>query len=177
MATAASPFFACVHLREKRCRWRFKKSSICRKKLSFWPSEIALPVFPHPVVDLYAVLDLVSGLLSWKRTVCQRSIPAAIYTTDWFGSQSCDSREVCLDGKASKFFSNLVKLGCNTGNCTLCGLDPFYALFLIVFETNLRKHFRVPRIFGGWFVLHFNTDANTVRQGKFSMSKSASFFW
>ena len=43
MVTAASPFFACMQLRRKRCSWRFEKTFVLEKKLSFWPSEVALP--------------------------------------------------------------------------------------------------------------------------------------
>ena len=49
MVTAASPFFACMELRDKRCRWRIEKTFVLqKKKLSFWPSEVAVPFIPTP---------------------------------------------------------------------------------------------------------------------------------
>ena len=46
MVTAGSPFFACMQLRDKQCCWRFEKTFVPQKKLSFWPSEVALPFIP-----------------------------------------------------------------------------------------------------------------------------------
>ena len=48
MVTAASPFLACMQLRHKRCCWRFEKTFVLLKKLSFWPSEVALPFIAVP---------------------------------------------------------------------------------------------------------------------------------
>ena len=48
MVTAASPFYAWMQLRDKRSRWRFEKTFILQKKLSFWPSAVALPFIPAP---------------------------------------------------------------------------------------------------------------------------------
>ena len=48
MVTGASPFFAFMQLNDKRWCWRFEKTSVLQKRLSFWPSEIALPSIPAP---------------------------------------------------------------------------------------------------------------------------------
>ena len=48
MVTAASPFFACMQLTDKWCCWRFEKTFVLQKKLSFWLSEVALPFIPAP---------------------------------------------------------------------------------------------------------------------------------
>ena len=48
MVTAASPFFAFIQLRDKQCCWRLEKTFVLKKKLSFWPSEVALPFIPAP---------------------------------------------------------------------------------------------------------------------------------
>ena len=48
MVTAASPLFAWIQPRNKRCCWCFEKTFILQKKLSFWPSEVALPFIPAP---------------------------------------------------------------------------------------------------------------------------------
>ena len=42
MVTAASPFFACMQLRDKRYCWRFEKTFALWKKLLFWPTKISL---------------------------------------------------------------------------------------------------------------------------------------
>ena len=48
MVTPGSPFFACMQLNDKRSCWRFEKSSVLQKKLSFWPSEVVLPSILAP---------------------------------------------------------------------------------------------------------------------------------
>ena len=68
MLTAASPFFACVLLRDKRCCWPFEKTFVLQKSCRFGPLQLRFPPSPHHVVELYAVLVLSSGLLSWKWT-------------------------------------------------------------------------------------------------------------
>ena len=78
MVTPASPFFACMQLNDKRSCWHFEKPSFCRKGRRFGPLNVRFPPSSRPAVELYAVLVVVSGLLSWKWTVCQRSIQAAI---------------------------------------------------------------------------------------------------
>ena len=72
MVTAASPFFAFDAVDA------LKRPLFYRKSGGFGPLKLRFPSSPRPAVELYAVLVLVSGLLSWKWTVCQRSIPAAI---------------------------------------------------------------------------------------------------
>ena len=52
MVTTASSFSAWMQLRDKRCCWRFEKTFVLQKKLSFWPSEVALTFIP--AVKLYA---------------------------------------------------------------------------------------------------------------------------
>ena len=131
MVTAASPFFACMQLRDKRSCWRFEKTFVPQKSCPFGPLKLRFPSSPRPVVKLCAVLVLVSGLLSWKWPVCQRSIPAAIKTTAWFGSLSFDLRELCLAGEAWKFVSDLENLRWNAWSYTPCGFGALYAFFLM----------------------------------------------
>ena len=45
MVTPASPFFACMQLKDKR---RFEKTFVLQKNLSLWTSEVALPFIPAP---------------------------------------------------------------------------------------------------------------------------------
>ena len=107
-----------------------KKPSFCRKSCRFGPLKLRFPPSSRPAVELYAVLVLVSGLLSWKWTVCQRSIPAAMWTTAWFGHLSFDLRELCLPGEAWKFVSDLENLR-STGSNTFFGFSGLYAYFLM----------------------------------------------
>ena len=48
MVIPASPFFACMQLNDKRSCWCFEKTFVLNKKLSFWPSEVALPSILAP---------------------------------------------------------------------------------------------------------------------------------
>ena len=87
---ALQPYFLVVRVTQRRhfsraCSWMtddhvdaLKKPSFWRKSCRFGPLKLRFPPSSRPAVELYAVLVLVSGLLSWKWTVCQRSIPAAI---------------------------------------------------------------------------------------------------
>ena len=64
-ATAASPFFACEQLRDKRCCWPFENTFVLWKHCRFGPLKLGFPPSLRHVVELYAVLVLASGL-SWK---------------------------------------------------------------------------------------------------------------
>ena len=111
--------------------------------------------------------------LSWKWTVCQRSIRAAVWTTAWFGRLSFDLKELCLAGEAWKFVSDLEKLRCNAGSNTLYGVGAMYAFFLMTsFWYDFGKLFSVPRI--SRFVFRDQWE-KAVRQGKVVISKSAFF--
>ena len=41
-------FFACMQLRDKKSCWHFEKTFVLKKKLLFWPSEVALAFIPAP---------------------------------------------------------------------------------------------------------------------------------
>ena len=106
MVTAASPFFAWMQLRDKRCCWRFERPSFCRKSHRLGPLKLCFLSSPCPAGELFAVLVLVSDLLTWRWTVCQRSIPAAIQTKAWFGRLylSFESNRLCGFGGMCTFF-------------------------------------------------------------------------
>ena len=154
MVTVKSPFIACMQLRDNRSRDAvdaLKRPSFCRKSWRFEPPKLRFPSSARPTVELYAVLVLVSGLLSWEWTVCQRSTPAAFQKTAWFGRLSFDLRGLCLAGEGWKFVRDLDNLRCNAGRNTLCGfgaIDGTYSSWWLLFETIFGKPFSVPRTFG-----------------------------
>ena len=131
MVTPASPFLAYMQLRDKRWCWRFEKTSVLYKSCRFGLLKLRFPSSPRPAVELYAVLVLVSGLLSWKWTICQRSIPAAIWTTAWFVRLSFVMRELCFAGEAWKFVRDVENLRCNARSNTPRGFGAVYAFFLM----------------------------------------------
>ena len=67
-----SPFFACMQLRDKRCCWRFEKTFVLQKNLSFWPSEVALPFLPAP----YSGVARSSCLRVWFAELRVNGLPA-----------------------------------------------------------------------------------------------------
>ena len=66
MVTAASPFFAWMQLRDKRCCWCFERPSFCGKSHCLGPLKLCFLSSPCPAGELFAVLVLVSDLLTWN---------------------------------------------------------------------------------------------------------------
>ena len=140
MVTAASAFSCASSWESSELVDALKRPSFCRKVVVL-PGLLKLrfPSSPRPEVELHTVFALVSGLQSWKWTVCKRSIPAVIETTAGFGSLSFDLRELCLAGEASKFVSDLENWRWNAGSNTCCGFGALYAFFVM---TSLWDDFR-----------------------------------
>ena len=130
MATAASPFVACMQLTDKRCCW----PSFCRKSCRFGPLKLPFPPPPGHVVELYAVLVFASGLLSYSRS---ERFPALDYSCDqddsvvWKSIFPLQRRLPCWG--SLEVFQYMEKLRCNARNYTLRRLPGLYALFLLVY--------------------------------------------
>ena len=90
---------------------------------------------PWPCSRVVRSFRLGVWIVELEVNVFQRSIPAAIYTTVWFGSLSFDLREVCLPAEAWKSVSDMEGMRCNTTsrNYTLMGT--------CCFERNLLARF------------------------------------
>ena len=58
MVPAASPFFVCMQLRDKRCCWHFEKILAVQKKLCFVPLKSRFPSSLRPTVESCALLSL-----------------------------------------------------------------------------------------------------------------------
>ena len=132
MVTPASPFFACMQLNDKRSCWRFEKTFVLQKKLSFWPSEVALPSILAPCSGVVRS----SCLGVWFAELEVNGLPALDSSCDlddsaWFGHLSFDLRELCLPVEAWQFVSDLENLRSNAGSNTLCGFGALYAFFLM----------------------------------------------
>ena len=129
--TAASPFFACMQLRDKRCCWRFEKTFFLQKKLSFWPSEVALPFIPAPCSGVVHS----SWLDVWLAEMEVNGLPALDSSCDLDDSvvwtSVFRSERTRLAGEAWKFVSDLENLKCNAGSNTLCGFGAMYAFFMM----------------------------------------------
>ena len=101
------------------------------EKLSFWPSEVALPFIPAPC----------SGVVRsschdvWFAELEVNGLQALNFSCDrddvWFGHLSFNLRELCLAGETWKFVSDLENWRCNAGSNTLCGFGAMYAFFLM----------------------------------------------
>ena len=107
--------------------------------------------------------------------MCQRSIPAAIWTTAWFGRLSFDLRGLCFAGEAWKFVRDLENLRCNAGRNTLCGFWRYVRI--------LPDDFSLRRFLANFSVCHELLDlffviseTKVFRQGKVVISTSPSFF-
>ena len=153
-----------------------KKPSFCRKSCRFGPLKLRFPPSSRPAVELCAVLVLVSGLQSWKWTVCQRSIPAAIQTTAWFGHLSFDLRELCLPWGSLEVCQRPGELEKQRRKQ--------HSLWFWRFVRILPDDFSLRRLLANFSVCHKLLDlffviseTKTFRQGKVVISKSASFFW
>ena len=162
MVTAASPFFAFMQLKDKRCCWCFEKTFVLEKKLLFWPSEVALSFISAPCLGGHAVLVLVScwagserfaiarfPLKSWR----QRGLE--VYRSIWMNSAwlgklgslsvTCGTRGATLEG------THLAVLALWT-----------HSSWWLLFGTTFGKLFSVPRTFG--FVFHNQWDKHFQRR-------------
>ena len=176
MVTAALPFFACMQLRDKRCCWRFVKTFVPQKKLSFWPSEVALTFIPAPRSEVvrtsclcvwFAELE-VNGLpvlvsscnlddsVVWKSIFrLERTLPCwvSLRVCQWPGELEMQRRK--LHPLWFWRFVHILPGDCSLGrllaNFSVC--HKLLDLFLLISETK------------------------AFRQGKVVMSKSASFLW
>ena len=152
----------------------FEKTFVLQKKLSFWPSEVALP-FPY---DPRALQWSGTQFLSWclvclagserfasarfqLRSRRQRGLD--VYLSIWVGGSGIKKTffiplppnlsELCLAWKAWKFVSDLENLSCHAGSSTLCGLALCtHSSSWLLFETIFGKLFSVPRNFGFFFL-------------------------
>ena len=109
--------------------------ALSAKKLSFWPSEVALPFIPAPCNGV----ERSSCLGVWFAELEVNGLPALDSSCDlaaWFGHLSLDLRELCLAWEAWKFVSDLENLRCNAGSNTLCGFGAMYAFFLMTMASN-----------------------------------------
>ena len=154
MVTAASPFFACMQLRDKWSCWRFEKTFVPQKKLSFWPSEVALPFIPAPcgevvhssclgvwIVELevnglpalYSSCDLDDSVV-WKSILRpERTLPywGSLEIRQWPGELEMERREL-----HTLRFWRFVDILCT------------HSSWWLLFETIFGKLFGVPRTFG-----------------------------
>ena len=176
MVTAASPFFVCMQLRDKRSCWRFEKTFVLQKQLSFWPSEVALPFIPAPCGEVVRssclgvwIVELeVTGLpaldsscdlddsMVWKSILrSERTLPCwgSLEVRQWPGELEMERREP-------------------------------HTLWFWRFVRILPDDFSLRRFLANFSVCHELSDlffviseANTFRQGKVVINKSASFFW
>ena len=176
MVTAASPFFVCMQLRDKRSCWRFEKTFVLQKKLSFWPSEVALPFIPAPCGEVVRsscfcvwIVELeVTGLpaldsscdlddsVVWKSILrSERTLPCwgSLEVRQWPGELEMERREL----HTLRFWRFLRILPDDFS------LRRFLANFSVCHE-----------LLDFFFVI---SEANTFRQGKVVINKSASFFW
>ena len=151
-----------MQLREKLCCWRFEKVLVLQKKLSFWPSEVALPFSPAPCSG--AVRNSCLGI--WFAELEVNDLPAL--------DSSCDPDDSVV---WTSIFRSDRTLPCwgKLGSCKLCSFGAMYALFLMTtfWDNFFGKLLSVPRAFGS--VFHDQWD-KTFRQGEVVISKSASFF-
>ena len=100
--------------------------------------------------------------------------------TAWLGSLSFELRKLCLAGEAWKFVSDLENLRCNAGSYILV---VWVLCWRFQFVRILPDDFSLRRLLANFSVCHELMDlffviseANTFRQGKVVISKSASFF-
>ena len=175
MVTAASQFFACMQLRHKRCCWRFEKTFVRNKKLSFWPSEVALPFILAP----YSAAVRSSCLGVWFAELEVNGLQAL--------DSSCDLDDIVV---WTSVFQSERSLPC-LGSLEVCQWPgelemqrrklqtlQFWRYVRILlkasFEMIFGKLFSVPRTFG--FLFFVISETKTFRKGKVAISKSASFF-
>ena len=176
MVTAASPFFACMQLRDKRSCWRFEKTFVPQKKLSFWPSEVALPVIPAPCgeavrsscLGVWIVELEVTGLpaldsscdlddsVVWKSLLrSERTLPCwgSLEVRQWPGELEMERRELhtLRFWRFVRILPDDFSLRQFLANFSVC--HELLDLFFVISETN------------------------TFRQGKVVINKSAWFFW
>ena len=150
--------------------WKDLRSA---EKVVLGPLKLRFPSSPHPVVKLYAVLVLVSGLLSWKWTVCQRSIPAAIWTTAWLEVYSSIWENSALLGKLGSS-SVTWRTWDRTQGATHLAVGCFVRI--------LPDDFSLRRFLANFSVCHellelffMISEANTLRQGKVVITKVLRF--
>ena len=174
MVTPAPLFFACMQLNDKRSCWRFEKSSFCTKSCRLGPLKVHFPPSSRPAVELYAVLVLVSGLLSWQWTVCHRSILAAIYDSVVWRSIFRSERTLPSWGSliVCQWPGELEKQRRKTHSLR------FWRF------VHILDHFSWRRFLANFSVCHELLDlffviseTKTFRQGEVAINKSASFFW
>ena len=176
MVTVGSPFFACMQLREKRCCWRFEKTFVLQKKLSFWPSEAALPFIPAP----YSGVVRSSCLGVWFAELGVNGLPALV--------SSCD-----LDDSVvwASIFRSERTVPC-WGSLEVCQRPgelemqrrKQHTLRFWRYVRILPDDFSLRQFLANFSVCHELLDlffviseTKAFRQGKVVISKSASFFW
>ena len=131
MVTAASPFFACMQLKDKRSCWHFEKTFVLQKKLSFWPSEFTLPFIPAPCGEVVRSSCLGVWIVELDVT-CLPALDSSCDLDDSVVWKSLLRSERTLPCWGSlKFVSDLENLRWNAGSYTPCGFGALYAFFLM----------------------------------------------
>ena len=175
---SVSPFCKSVHLREKRCRWRFKTTFNLQKRLSFWPSEVALPFIPVPCSG-----DVCSSCLGvWIAELERNNLPVLDSSCDLYDSEVWKSilrlkRYLPCNCWGSFEFVQQpgeFELRVQHRELTLHPSRTWRFVRTLPGRFSLRRLWGTVSVSHTWrtfgFVFHFDTDAKTVRQGKIVMS-------
>ena len=176
MVTPASPFFACMQLNDKRSCWRFEKTFVLQKKLSFWPSEVALPSILAPCSGVVRS----SCLGVWFAELEVNGLPAL--------DSSCDLDDSVVSTSIFRSERTLPSWGslevCQRPGELEKQRRKQHSLRFWRFVRILPDDFSLRRLLANFSVCHELLDlffviseTNTFRQGKVVLSKSASFFW
>ena len=173
MVTAASPFFVCMQLTDKRSCWRSEKTLPSAEKvvlLTLWSCASL-----HPRAMWWSCTQFLSWCLDrWPGSDRFASARFQLRSRRQRGLEVFNLRELLLGKLGSS--SVIWRTWDGTQGAThlavlaLCTHSSWWLLF----ETIFGNLFSVPRIFGFVFVI---SEANSFRQGKVVINKSVSFFW
>ena len=175
MVTAASPFFACMQLRDKRPCWCFENTFVPQKKLSFWPSEVALPFIPAPCDEVVRS----SCLGVWIVELEVNSLPALDSSCDlddsvvWKSILRSERTLPCWGSLEVRQWPGELEME----RTELHALRFWRFVRILPDDFSLRRFLANFSVCLDFLDLFFViSEANTFRQGKVVVNKSALFF-